>query len=123
MNVIANSQGMRLLESFSKLVEKRDSRSIPSSQTRSVFLLLSLKYLCVPSRVRALETWVLGTRSFRKLTHEQALHYMRACNSHSLVKLPVSYTVFSLSPWLLLSILVLYWQSGRSLICKDEVLD
>ena len=78
VNVIASSRGTRLLESFSKLVERREAVNLYlAHKLARFFLLSSLKYLRVPLRACALETRVPGTCGCRKLTREQALHYAR----------------------------------------------
>ena len=53
MNVIASSRGMRLLERFSKLVERREAVKLYlAHKLARFFLLSSLEYLRVPSRAQ-----------------------------------------------------------------------
>ena len=87
---------MTLLESFSKLVERREAVKLYVymcvAHTRAIFVLLSsLEYLCVPAQAHALETgtgytWLLEIDSRAGAT-------LHVCQSHSFVKLPVSSTV------------------------------
>ena len=68
---------------FSKLVERREAAKLYLAHKLARFFCyrVSNTYLRVPAQARALETRVPCTYGCRKLTREQALHYM--CVTHT----------------------------------------
>ena len=81
MNVIMSSRGMRLLESFSKLVERREAVKLYLAHELAKFFAVESQILACAleprERAHVLETRVPGTHGCRKLTRKQALHYTR----------------------------------------------
>ena len=96
MNVIASTvicRGTRLLENFSKLVERREAVKLYLAHKLTRFyLLLSLEYLRVPARAHALEIRVPGIYTQLPEIDSRAgatLHVSLAL----IIKLPMSGTV------------------------------